>query len=77
MKRSPEKIATLREMAPNANAREIARVLGVSSVCVANWAAQEGIRLMTKTQALHADPEFKAAAAARMKALHAEPEEED
>jgi DNA polymerase III alpha subunit len=81
MKRSPEKIATLREMAPNANAREIARVLGVSSVCVANWAAQKGIRLMTKTQAmkaLHADPEFKAklskSSSARMKALHADPE---
>ena len=76
-KRTLEAIAAIRVMAPTKTAMAIARALGVSAACVANWAREAGIQVMSKAQAmkaLHADPEFKAATAARMKALHADPE---
>lgn len=68
-KRAPKKIGRLRAMAEDgATSAAIARELGVSAPCVANWAAEEGIVLLTRSQAmkkLHADPAFAAARDAR------------
>ena len=77
MKRSPEIIACLRSMAPEAPAAEIARELSVSVNTVIRWAGEEGIRLMTRSQASKkawADPEVRARMSAASKKALADPE---
>ena len=77
LKKTPEKIAIIRELAPTATASEISRVIGVSLVTAIKWAADEVIPLMTRSQASKkalADPEVRARMSeARKKAL-ADPE---
>jgi hypothetical protein len=75
-KRSPGAIEIIRALAPTVPAARIAREIGVSPQCVANWASQEGIGLLSLTQAMkavYADPAFKATNSQRMKALNADP----
>ncbi len=63
LKKTPEKIAIIRELAPTATASEISRVIGVSLVTAIKWAADEVIPLMTRSQARKkalADPEVRA-----------------
>ena len=69
-KKTPEKLAIIRELAPSVTASEIARVIGVSLVTAIRWAADEMIPLMTRSQASKkawADPEVRA----RIKAARA------
>lgn len=68
LKKTPEKIAIIRELAPTATASEISRVIGVSLVTAIKWAADEVIPLMTRSQASKkawADPEACPQAQAR------------
>ena len=78
MKRSPQKIATLREMAGDGmSATDISRALGVTLPCILNWAKDECIPLISKAQAMKAamaDPEVRARKSAAMKAAMADPE---
>ena len=76
-KRSPEIIACLRRMAPDAPAVEIARELSVTVNTVIRWAGEEGIKLMTRSQASKkalADPEVRARMSAASKKAWADPE---
>ena len=58
-KKTPEKLAIIRELAPSVTASEIARVIGVSPVTAIRWAADEMIPLMTRSEALaFSDPDF-------------------
>lgn len=58
-KKTPEKLAIIRELAPSVTASEIARVIGVSLVTAIRWAADEMIPLMTRSEALaFSDPDF-------------------
>ena len=72
-KRSPEMIARIRHLASEAPAVEIARELSLSINTIVRWAGEEGIALMTRSQASKkalSDPEVRARmSAARKKAL--------
>ena len=77
LKKTPEKIAIIRELAPTATASEISRVIGVSLVTAIKWAADEVIPLMTRSQASKkalADPEVRARMSEASKKALADPE---
>ena len=77
LKKTPEKIAIIRELAPTATASEISRVIGVSLVTAIKWAADEVIPLMTRSQARKkalADPEVRARMSEASKKALADPE---
>lgn len=63
--------------AEHKNCRKVADIIGANRSGVLLALKRAGVTVRTHNEALielHADPEFKAAAAARMKARHADPE---
>ena len=76
-KKSPEKIQTIRDMAPGSSATEIAREIGVSLCTILKWGEEEGVRFLTKAQASKkawADPEVRARMSQAHKKAWADPE---
>ena len=76
-KKSPEKIQTIRDMAPGSSATEIAREIGVSLCTILKWGEEEGVRFLTKAQASKkawADPEVRARMSQAHKKALADPE---
>ena len=76
-KRSPEMIARIRHLASEAPAVEIARELSLSINTIVRWAGEEGIALMTRSQASKkalSDPEVRARMSAASKKAWSDPE---
>ena len=77
MKRTPQKIETLRKMAARkALTPEIAKALDVSPACVWQWAKTAGIKLVSPREAMKqvtSNPEWRAKISASMRKLHTDP----
>ena len=76
-KRSPEMIARIRHLASEAPAVEIARELSLSINTIVRWAGEEGIALMTRSQASKkalSDPDLRARMSAASKKAWSDPE---